>query len=154
MDKGYPKFDGSESDEAEVGFLGFVVAGGDPAPVLQFVEQPLDQVAPAVFRAVMRGRRAAVGFGGDHRFQAGGSDLVADGIGIVAAIGKERFDPIIDHPEQRSEALHIVCLAGCQHEAERKAPGIAPGVEFGGEAAARPAEPLCLLSPLFMPTAQ
>ena len=37
VDKGYPEFDGCECDEAEVGFLGLVVACRDPAPVLEWL---------------------------------------------------------------------------------------------------------------------
>lgn len=44
-------------------------------------------------------------------------DLLADGVGIVAAVGEEGFDAVADHPEQRRKALHIVRLAGRQHEA-------------------------------------
>lgn len=99
-------------------------------------------------------RITAIAFGGDHRLDTCVCDLVADGVGIVAAIGEEGLDLVADHPEQRRKALHIVRLAGRQHEAERSAPGVATGVELGGEAAARASERLCLLSPLFMPTAQ
>jgi len=45
VDKGYPQFDWGECDEAEVGFPGFVVAGGDAAPVLRLAEQTRDQPA-------------------------------------------------------------------------------------------------------------
>ncbi len=54
MDKWYPEFDRCDGDEARVGLFGFVVAGGDPAPVLEFVEQPLDEIAPFVFGPVVR----------------------------------------------------------------------------------------------------
>tara|TARA_A100001391_G_scaffold44547_1_gene25983 strand:- start:1287 stop:1592 length:306 start_codon:yes stop_codon:yes gene_type:complete len=45
-DKGYPEFSRGEYDEAEIGFLGLVVAGGESAQVLEPVEEALDQVAP------------------------------------------------------------------------------------------------------------
>lgn len=64
------------------------------------------------------------------------------------------MDPTGDHPEQRAEPLHIMCLPRRQHEAERAAFRIASGMELGCEAAARSAKRLGLLSPLFMPTAQ
>jgi hypothetical protein len=103
---------------------------------------------------VMRDRIAAIALGRDHRFNASGRDLLADGVGIVAAIGQECLDPLADHSEQGPKALHIMRLAGRQHEAEREAPRVASGVQLGGEASARSAESLGLLSPLFMPTAQ
>ncbi|GEM_PF-1265272 len=154
VDKGYPEFDGCECDEAEVGFLGLIVSGRNAPPVLEFVEQALDQVAPFVFGAVVRDGVAPVDLGRDHRLDARCLDLLADRIGIVAPIGQEGLDPVGYHAEQRSEALHIVRLSGCQHEAEREASGIASCVKLGAEAASRSAKRLGLLSPLFMPTAQ
>ncbi len=152
--KGYPEFDRCDGDEARVGLFGFVVAGGNPAPVLEFVEQPLDKIAPFVFGPVVRDGVKTIALCRDHRFDACGGDFLADSIGIIAAICEERLDAVGHHAEQRCKALHIARSAGCQHEAEREASGIAPRVEPGRKAAARPARPLCLLSPLFMPPAQ
>lgn len=100
----------------------------------------------------MWGGIAPVDLGPDHRRDTCCFDLLADHIGIVAPISQKSLDPAVYHAEQRSEALHIVGLSGCQHEAEREASGIAPCVELGGEAASRSAKRLGLLSPLFMPT--
>lgn len=79
MEKGYPLFDRGESDEAEIGFLGFVVAGGDAPPVLELAEQALDEVAPAIFLAIMRDGCAPVASGGDDRLDACCDDLRTDG---------------------------------------------------------------------------
>lgn len=97
---------------------------------------------------------AAAAFGGNDGLHAGAGDLGADGVGIIAAIGEERLDGIAEHPEKRRKAMNVVGLAGGYDEAERTALAVAPGVELGREAAARAAEPLRLLSPLFMSTAQ
>lgn len=97
---------------------------------------------------------AAAAFGRNDGLHAGGGYLGADGVGIVATIGKEGFDAIADHPEKRREAMNIVRLAGRHDEAERPALAVATSVELGGEAAARTAEPLRLLGPFFMSTAQ
>jgi len=83
-----------------------------------------------------------------------GGDFRADGVGVIAAIGEERLDAIADHPEKWREAMNIMGLAGCHDEAERPTFAVATGVELGREAAARAAEPLRLLSPFFMSTAQ
>ena len=107
-----------------------------------------------VFRAIMRGGITPARLGRDHRLDARRLNLFADRIGIVSPISQEGLDPVSYHAEQRCEALHIVRLPRCQHEAEGQASGIAPCVELGGEAAARSAKRLGLLSPLFMPTAQ
>lgn len=92
--------------------------------------------------------------GRDYCLGASNGDLGADRIGIITPIGKQRVDAIGDHPEQGAKALDVVCLSGRQDEAERPTLGVTSGVELGGEAAARPAKRLGLLSPLFMPTAQ
>ncbi len=110
MDKGYPEFDRCDGDEARVGLFGFVVAGGDPAPVLEFVEQPLDEIAPFVFGPVVRDAVKTIALCRDHRFDACGGDFLADSIGIIAAICEERLNAVGHHAEQRCKALHIVLL--------------------------------------------
>lgn len=102
----------------------------------------------------MRDGVAPIVLGRDHRFQACSGDFFADRVGVIASVGQEGLDLIGDHAEEWREALHIVCLSRRQHEAERKASGIASGVELGGKTSARSAKRLGLLSPLFMPTAQ
>lgn len=102
----------------------------------------------------MRDGYAAVALGGDDRFDAGCGKLCANSVGVIALVGEQCFDAVAEHPEQRAKALHIVRLARRQDEAERPAVSIAAGVELGGEAAARPAEPLGRLIPFFSPTAQ
>ena len=128
--------------------------GGNPAPVLELAEQALDEIAPAVFRAIVRDGYAAVAFGRDNRFDAGCGKFCADGVGIIALVGEQCLDAVTEHSEQRAETLHVVCLTRRQDEAERPAAPIAAGVQFDGEAAARPAKPLGLLIPFFSPTAQ
>ena len=102
----------------------------------------------------MRDGDAAVALGGDDRLDASGGDFRADGVGVIALIGKQRLDPVAEHPEQRTKSLDIVRLTRRQDEAERSALSVAAGVELGGKAAARPAKPLGLLIPFFSPTAQ
>jgi hypothetical protein len=71
----------------------------------------------------VRGGIAPIDLGKDHRLYTCRLDLFTDGIGVVAAICAERFDPVFDHAEQRGKALHIVRLPGRQHEAEREPSG-------------------------------
>jgi len=97
---------------------------------------------------------AAIALGGDDRFNTGCGELCADGICVVTLVREQRVDALIEHSEQRTEAFYIVRLARRQDEAKRSPVPIAAGVELGGEAAARPAEPLGLLIPFFSPTAQ
>lgn len=85
---------------------------------------------------------------------AGCGKFGADGVGVIALVGEQRFDPVAEHPEQRAKALHVVRLARRQDEAERPDLSVVASVEFGGEAAARAAKPLGLLIPFFSLTAQ
>lgn len=102
----------------------------------------------------MRDERSAAAPGGNDRLDAGLGDLLANGVGVVAFSAEERLDPVGGHSEQRGEALHVMCLARCQHKAERTPFAVAAGVELGSEAATRSAKRLGLLIPLFSPTAQ
>jgi hypothetical protein len=132
----------------------FIVSGGDAPPVLEFAEQALDEITPAVFHAIVRDGCAAIALGRDDCLDAGCGELCADCVCVVALVGEQRLDPVAEHPEQRAEALHIVRLSRRQDEAERSAVPVAAGVQLGGEATARPAKPLGLLIPFFSPTAQ
>lgn len=109
---------------------------------------------PLIFLGIVRRRVLAVALGRYDGLDVGFRQLLANGVGILALVGQQRFDLVGDHPQQRREALDVVCLSACQDEAERAAFGIAAGMQFGGEPATRSTKRLCLLSPLFMPTAQ
>lgn len=97
---------------------------------------------------------SAPSLGGDDGLHSGAGDFRSNGISIIAAIGEERLDAIADHSEKRRKTMNIMGLAGCHDEAERSTLAVATGMELGREAAARAAEPLRLLSPFFMSTAQ
>ena len=102
MDKGHTEFNWSECYEAEVELYGFGITGGDPAPVLQLIEELLDQVAPAVFYTSVRLALAGM------TASAGSGVLLKDGSGVVAAVSEKRFDLITDHSEQRHKAVNVV----------------------------------------------
>ena len=57
----------------------------------------------------------------------------------MLGVSEQRFDPVVEHPEQRTKAVHVMRLAWRQDEAERTSVAIAADVEFGSEPAARPA---------------
>lgn len=102
----------------------------------------------------MGDRVAPVALGRYDSLNIGAGDLFANGVSVIALVGEECIDPVGNHPEQRCKTLGIVRLSGRQDEAKRPPLCIASGMELGGEAAARSAKRLGLLSPLFMPTAQ
>lgn len=102
----------------------------------------------------MRHGRAPVALGRDDSLDIGFRQLLADGICVISLVGQQRLDLVSNHSEERAKALDIMGLPRRQDKAERAAFGVAPGVEFGAEAAARSAKRLGFLSPLFIPTAQ
>ena len=89
----------------------------------------------------MRDGISAVAPGRDYRLHSSLFDLLADGISVITTISKESIDLIVDQAEQQSKAVHIMRLSRRQHEARRKPPGIASGVELGGKPDSRPARP-------------
>ena len=90
------------------------------SPVLEFVEQALDEVAQ-------------VAPGRDDGFDVGFGEFPADGIGIIVPISQQRLDLVSNHSEHWAEALDVVALAWCQDKGERAAFGTASCVEFGAE---------------------
>jgi hypothetical protein len=42
-----------------------------------------------------------------------------DGVGVIAAIGEQRMDPIVDQAKQPAENLHACVRSGVKHKAER-----------------------------------
>jgi len=125
VDKGYSQFNRSKCDEAKVRFLGFVVSGGNPPPVLELAEQALDEVTPGVVLAIMRDRYTAIALGGDDRFNTGCGKLWADGNCVNTLVGEPHVNAFIEHTEQWTEAFHIVRLVRRQDEAKRSPVSIA-----------------------------
>ena len=125
LGKAYIYLDRGESDKSEAGFSGFVVAGCDAAPVLQFAEQALDEVAPAVFFAVMRDGHAAVAIGGES-LTGSRVKLCPIGLGEVqaselAAEVEQRIAPwlipgVVDVADEDQMVAAVVDRVGCTIE--------------------------------------
>jgi hypothetical protein len=64
----------------------------------------------------MRDRYAAVALGWNDRLDIRLGEFLSDGVGVIALIGKQRLDPVSQHPEQGPEPLHVVGLPRCQDE--------------------------------------
>ncbi|TDQ07897.1 hypothetical protein [Phyllobacterium brassicacearum] len=77
-----------------VGLLCLVITGCQASPVLEFVEQALDLVAPFIFAKMIEGCFAAVALCRDDRLAIGLVDLGSDSIGIGAFAGEECLNPI------------------------------------------------------------
>lgn len=131
-------------DGGEEGFSEFVVARGDPAKLLELIEEALDAVAPAVTLGV-EGQRAGAG----RQWRNHGVDSIerqalTDAISIIAAVEHRRFQDIVLRQAfvEHFKLPAIVSLARRQVErygaifVERR------GVDFGGEPAARASQSL------------
>ena len=66
-----------------------VVACGDVAKMLEFVEEALDPIAQRVGDGIMRNDEITRRFGGDDRLGAGFGDEVAQRIAIVSFVGDD-----------------------------------------------------------------
>ena len=87
VDKPNPLFDRSQLGEAEKAARGMIVSGGDTPAVLETIEEALDPVAGGVERDVNRMLNAPVLFGADLRPTTTRTDVITDGIAVVAAVG-------------------------------------------------------------------
>jgi hypothetical protein len=130
---------------AEAG-VGFVVAGGDPAEFLNFLEEVFDQVAPFVHFLVVGDGCGAAAVGRDHRQGAAVVELCPEPIAVEGFVADQRLDR--DAVQQRLGADAVVALAGQQHEAREVAECVDQNHDLGGQAAARPADGLILSPPL------
>ena len=94
-----PEADRCDLDEAAVAVGGLVVASCDASGVLQAVEASLDPVAQGVDVGVDALTHLAVPAGGDDCDAAPVLHVLADRVGVVAAVGEQ-------HPGERSVGLH------------------------------------------------
>jgi hypothetical protein len=65
----------------------FVISRSDAPPVLELTEQALDEIAPAVFGAIMRDRYLTIALGGDNRL------IFGKRLARPGAVGGERLKP-------------------------------------------------------------
>jgi hypothetical protein len=129
-DHGAGELDAGEEVSGE-----FVVAGGDGAKVLEFVEEALDEIALAVEREVTRARRLAIGFRSNHRCDVAPGQGVDERVGVESFIANQHF--WIGRIQQGLGASEIVGLPGRQHDFDGISERIDQGVDFGGQSTAR-----------------
>ena len=118
----------------------FVVAGGDSAKVLEFVEEALDQIAFAIEYEVAVPRSLAIGGWRNHRADLPPVESLDQPIGIVSLVADQSLR--IDVFDQRLCASQIVGLPGREPQHDGVAKGIDQRVDFGGQPAARSADRL------------
>ena len=118
----------------------FVVARGDGAKVLEFIEEAFDEITFAVEREVAVSQGLAIGLWGNHRGDLAPVESVDQQIGVVSLIADQSLR--IDAVDQRLRASHIVGLPGREHQLDGVAKGIDERVDFGRQSAARAADGL------------
>lgn len=84
-----PETGGSQSESGEEVSCELIEVGGDPAEVLQLVEEPLDEVALAVDLGIDRATDADVALAWNMSGAAAGLDELDDAAGEVAAVGDD-----------------------------------------------------------------
>ena len=107
--------------------------------MLQFVEEPLDQIALAVDRRVDRALKPAVALGWNVRPPAEGGDEVEDGAGVIAAIRNQiatRGEP----RDQVGDGDPIMGLSRCKDDAERQSAVIDRDIDLGAQSSTRTAD--------------
>ena len=118
----------------------FVVACGDGAKMLEFVEEAFDEIAFAVEREVAAARGFAIGLwrnhGGDLPLVEGGDQSV----GIVSLVAEEGLG--VGAFEQRFGTSQIVSLPWREHQIDGIAQRVDEGVDFGRQSAAGSADRL------------
>jgi hypothetical protein len=126
----------------------FVVSSGDPAELLEPLEEVFDQVTPFVHLGVVRDRRFAVRLRRNDGQGASFIESGAQGVLVERLVGDESIK--IDARYKRLDPDAIVPLARQQDEARQIAQRIDERDDLGRQPAARPADGL-ILSPPFAP---
>jgi hypothetical protein len=118
----------------------FVVACGDGTKVLEFIEEPLDEVTFAIEREVTRSWGLAVGLWRDHWSDCPLGQRADQLIRVVGLVGDQGIR--VGGVNERLGASQIVSLPGCKHQVDGIAQSIDERVDFGGQSAAGSADRL------------
>src|SRR5690554_4954012 len=110
-----------------------IIAGGESAKMLQFVEAALDAVALAIERCVERNEHLAAAARGDHGFHPGRRDVLANGVAVVGLVGNDGVAG--GAVQQRRGRAAVVHLAAGQQEAQRPPERVGNEMDFGRQSA-------------------
>ena len=108
--------------------------------MLDFVEEPLDEISLAVEREITIALHLAVGFWRDHWSDCPLIERADQRIGVVSLVGEQRT--WIGIFEQRLRTSQIMVLPWRQHQVDRIAQSVDERMDFGGQASARSADGL------------
>jgi hypothetical protein len=111
----------------------FVVASGDGAKVLEFIEEAFDQITFAIECEVAVPRDLAIGLWRNHRGDLAPVESIDQQIGVVRLVTDQGLR--IDAVDQRLRASPIVGLPGREHQLDGVAKGIDERVDFGRQSA-------------------
>ena len=121
-------------DHGGEAFVGFLITGGDAPEGLEFTEEVLDQMAPAVHMEVAGDGSPSVGLGRDDRLRAAIVQLGAQPVDIEGLVGQKRQD--FDVFDERLDADAVMPLTGQENEAGQIAQRVDQGHDLGRQAAA------------------
>mgnify|MGYP000992864359 CR=1 FL=1 len=127
-----------------------VVSGCDPPEMLQFVEEPFDEVAQSVKRAVDGALDASVAGRGDVTTATVASDQVEDGHGVVASVGDYVAEP--SSLQEGGYGGLIGRLSLRQNDPHRQPATVDQSVDLRGQSTTRTTDGV-IRAPFFPPAA-
>lgn len=140
----------SEGDEGfEAGF-GFFVSRGESAKTLEFAEAALDPVALFVEIFVVLALYLAVPFGWNHGFCSHGFNVLNDGVGIVALVGKHGLSLVL--AQQLDGLGAVIHLAARDEKVQGKAQFIGEQMNLGRQTSSGTPQSL-VFAPFLRPVA-
>src|SRR6266487_1672300 len=147
-----PQHDRGDRDHRQIVHLTLLVAGRDPAELLEPIDRPLHPVTLPVRGLVEAALAGLVGLARDHRPDPTAPQLPPDARVAVALVTGHRVRPDprpaptgpLDRPRLQQAAQHgrLVALPGGHQHHHRLAVALHPQVQLGGVAAAAAAQRL------------
>src|SRR6266568_6298093 len=122
-----------------------VVACGDVAKMLEFVEEALDPIAQRVGDGIMRNDEITRRFGGDDRLGAGFGDEVAQRIAIVSFVGDDATGAEIG--QQLRCGGDVMRLPASQDEAQGPTERVGDDMDLGGQSSSGTPQSLIAVPP-------
>ena len=122
-----------------------VVACGDVAKMLEFIEEALDPIAQPVGDGVMWNDDFARRFGRDDGFSAGFGDEVAQRVAIVGFVGNDAASAEVG--QQLRCGGDVMCLAAGHNEAQGPTERVGDDMNFGGQSSSGTPQSLIAVPP-------
>ena len=116
-------------------------ARGDASGMFELVEEALNEIALPIQKLAVAARHPTAAGRRNAGANAPLAQERAEPVGIIGLVGDQ---PAVGwhHVEQGSGGAEIVRLAGAQGQADRQAASVDHGMDFGRQAATRPADRL------------